>query len=102
MKIVWIQQTVDWNLIVIFKHHICGKMHIAVPELSHSLIVLAIAWCIENTCIFTGYGQLLAQIKFHGGFHKQKQIIAASSRTINAVIIIVVPVIFAIINVKHC
>ena len=50
-----------------------GKMHIAVPEFSHSLIMLGISWGIKDTGIFPGNGKLTAQINFIGVLNKRKR-----------------------------
>ena len=76
-------------------------MNITVLKLPDRLVVLRYAGRIEHTGHGPGDGYFLLQVEFHGCQKNQKQIIAASSGTVNHIAVTVAGVIIAVVYLIH-
>lgn len=101
LKIVGVKQLIHGNSIFGLESKIRRKMHIAVPEFPHSLIILTDAGGVEDAGIFSGKNQLPVQMEFHRGFQQKKQIIAASAGAVDTVTVIIGTVELTVIDLKH-
>ena len=77
------------------------KVKIIVAEPVHGLIVLRHAWGIEDAGVLFCDYNIVFKIDFHGGFELEEEVIPASCRAVNGVIVLVGTVVFAEIQSVH-
>jgi hypothetical protein len=77
------------------------KVKIIVAEPVHGLIVLRHAWGIEDAGVLFCDYNLVFKIDFHGGFELEEEVIPASCRAVNGVIVLIGTVVFAEIQSVH-
>lgn len=77
-----------------------GKMQITVGKTVDSLIILWGIRRVEDAGIFTAEHKTFVQIKFHRCFQEQKQIVAASTRAIDACLRGIASIVFTKIDAK--